>query len=191
MPKGVLGSNVARCGVKGRRSGGPCQHAAGWGTPHVGSGPCKIHGGCLPNVIKHHQDKLLDADAKLLFGQIVDETPVTNPLPMFAELAGKVMGWMRTFDKLTRDLDSPRYAGMTGEQIRGEVQLFERAMDRANNVLATYARLNIDDRLARITEAQQQMVVNAIEAALNAANVTGQQAIEAKKAAARQLRIVA
>ena len=98
---------------------------------------------------------------------------------------------MHTIDGLLNGLTSPRYAGMTGEQIRGEVQLFERAMDRCNTVLATYAKLNIDERLSRITEAQQFMVVQAIEAALSSANVTGAAAIEAKRAAARRLRVVA
>ena len=56
-------------------------------------------------------------------------------------------------------------------------------------MLATYAKLNIDERLARITEAQQFMVMQAIEAALAAVNISGQQAIEAKRAAARRLRV--
>ena len=33
-----------RCGAK-TRAGTPCQQKAGWGTEHVGSGKCKLHGG--------------------------------------------------------------------------------------------------------------------------------------------------
>lgn len=125
-----------------------------------------------------------------MFGKTYDTTPVGNPLEVFAELAGTVRGWMQTMEALVADLNSPGYAALTGEQVKAEVQLFERAMDRANNVLSTYARLNIDDRLARITEAQQFMVMQAIEAALSAAGVSGAKAIEAKKAAAKRLRVV-
>lgn len=33
-----------RCGAK-TRAGTPCQQKAGWGTEHVGTGRCKLHGG--------------------------------------------------------------------------------------------------------------------------------------------------
>ncbi len=33
-----------RCGAK-NRTGTPCQQKAGWGTDHVGTGRCKLHGG--------------------------------------------------------------------------------------------------------------------------------------------------
>src|SRR5690349_3505226 len=32
------------CGAKNRQ-GQPCKRPAGWGTDHVGSGKCKLHGG--------------------------------------------------------------------------------------------------------------------------------------------------
>lgn len=31
----------------------PCRHEAGWGTDHPGFGPCKLHGGCTPTLVKH------------------------------------------------------------------------------------------------------------------------------------------
>src|SRR5690242_12098003 len=180
------------CGGK-RRQGEPgatCRRPAGWGTPHVGIGRCKLHSGSIPNVVKHIEAKVIEQRARELFGKRVDSGPVDNPLEVFAQLAGRVMGWMRTMDELVHDLDSPRWAAMTGEQIRGEVLLFERALDRCNTVLATYAKLGIDERLARITEAQSFMVMQAIESALAAAGVTGSRAIEAKRAAAKRLRVI-
>lgn len=35
------------CGAK-TRSGDKCKHEAGWGTDHVGTGRCRLHGGCSP-----------------------------------------------------------------------------------------------------------------------------------------------
>jgi hypothetical protein len=32
------------CGAKNRQ-GDPCRQRAGWGTDHLGSGRCKLHGG--------------------------------------------------------------------------------------------------------------------------------------------------
>lgn len=36
-----------RCGAT-TRSGASCRHEAGWGTDHVGTGRCKLHGGSVP-----------------------------------------------------------------------------------------------------------------------------------------------
>ena len=42
------------CGAKTRRET-QCQRPAGWGTSHVGSGACKLHGGSMPNHLKAAQ----------------------------------------------------------------------------------------------------------------------------------------
>jgi hypothetical protein len=48
------------CGAQ-KRSGGPCTRPAGWGTPHAGTGACKLHGGCTPNHV--HSAQALQARA--------------------------------------------------------------------------------------------------------------------------------
>lgn len=40
------------CGAK-NRSGQPCKRPAGWGTDHVGSGKCKLHGGSSLKGFEH------------------------------------------------------------------------------------------------------------------------------------------
>lgn len=35
----------AKCGANKRKGDGTCGQAAGWGTDHPGTGPCKLHGG--------------------------------------------------------------------------------------------------------------------------------------------------
>jgi len=177
-----------RCGAK-TRTGGVCRLKAGKGTDHVGLGRCKYHGGSTPTQRKAVEAQVIEAKARTMFGRAFDDTPVGNPLDVFAELAGTVRGWLRTMQALVEELGTPGYAALTGEQIRAEVQLFERAMDRANTVLSTYAKLGIDERLARISEAQAFTVLQAIESALAAAGVTGSRAIEAKQAAAKRLRV--
>lgn len=49
------------------------------------------------------------------------------------------------------------------EQVRACVQLYERAMDRAGRVLADMARINIDERLAQITERQAEVTATVVE----------------------------
>lgn len=127
-----------------------------------------------------------------MFGRVAPEVvPVDNPLEAYAMFAGRVMAWLRHMDSLLADVESPRYRGATAEQVRGEVVLFERAMDRANTVLSTYARLNIDDRLAAIQERQADALIQALEAGLLAAGVVDVESVAAARAAAaRHLRAV-
>jgi hypothetical protein len=137
--------------------------------------------------------ELIEREVRELFGKIAPEpVPVRNPLAAYAVFAGKVMAWMDLMDTLLDDLRvvgfESEYAGV---QVQAVVQLYERAMDRANTVLSSYARLKIDERLAAITSKQADAVIAALEAGLNAAGVRdpGQRTL-AKSAASRELRAV-
>ncbi|ACU71766.1 hypothetical protein Caci_2857 [Catenulispora acidiphila DSM 44928] len=136
--------------------------------------------------------------------------PVDNPLTELANLAGRARAWMELLqgrvEKLLEDFDDAeerrdreggnaknrgiRYQAGAGEQLRAEVSLYERSMDRLGKFLADYGRLGIDERLAKITESQAERVIAAIDAALAHAGVTGKVATEAKQVAARRLRAV-
>jgi hypothetical protein len=84
-----------------------------------------------------------------------------------------------------------RYRDTSGEQLRAEVGLYERAMDRLGKFLTDYARLDIDNRLAAITTSQADRVIDAIDAALAAAGIHDKTQIQAaKKAAAAKLRVL-
>lgn len=178
-----------KCGAKRRQGGGCCNLSAGYGTDHLGHGRCKWHGGSTPTQRKAVEAQVVEARVRTMFGKVLDDRPVGNPLEVYAELAGTVRGWMLTMRQLVEELGSVGYSGLTGEQIRAEVLVFERAMDRANTVLSTYARLGIDERLAKISAAQGYMVMQAIEAALAHAGVTGAKAAEAKKVAGQRLKV--
>lgn len=177
--------DARHCGAKKHQGEGTCTQAAGWGTKHPGYGPCKLHGGSSPSVNK----MVVEAQARELFGKIAPEVrPVDNPLAAYSQFAGRVMAWMDLMDELIGDLKTVGYQADAGEQVRAAVQLYERAMDRANTVLSSYARLKIDERLAAITEAQKQAVIRAINAALDEAGLQGDARADATKAAARHLR---
>jgi hypothetical protein len=149
------------------------------------------HGGAAPQVRNAAERRLIEAEIRDLFGRTMPESvPVDNPLAAYAEFAGRVMAWMRLMDSLLGDLRTVGYTGKAGEQIRAEVQLYERAMDRANTVLSSYARLNIDTRLAAITEQQATTVLRAVEAVIAHLGATGPAAAEARQVAAAHLRLV-
>lgn len=176
------------CGAKKRQGEGHCTRPAGWGTPHPGYGPCKLHGGSSPDVM----GVVVEAQVRELFGQIAPEIkPVDNPLAAYAAFAGRVMAWMELMDKL---LDSLRVVGYeseyAGTQVQAAVQLYERAMDRANTVLSSYARLHIDERLTRIEQDKVELISKAVAEAIRDVGLDGEDAVAAKRAVARRLRSV-
>lgn len=175
-----------RCTGHSSRTGKPCQL-----SPVHGATVCHKHGGSAPQVKQAAARRLIEAEIRELFGKALPEAePVDNPLAAYADFAGRVMAWMQLMDSLLGDLRTVGYAGKAGEQVRAEVLLYERAMDRANAVLSSYARLNIDTRLAAITEQQASIVLRAIEAVIAHLGVTGSDAAEARKVAASHLRLV-
>lgn len=175
------------CGAK-TRNGTPCKKA-----PMAGSKRCRNHGGAAPQVRAKAQLRLVEREARELFGKIAPEVvPVDNPLAAYAEFTGRVVAWMQLMDSLLGELTSVEVTtAAQGEQVRATVQAFERSMDRVNTVLSSYARLNIDARLASITEQQAKTVMRAIEAVILHLGADQQQATEARALAARHLRAVA
>lgn len=96
-------------------------------------------------------------------------TPVGNPLVALAELAGEITAVKDIFrERITRlEEESWRFEDAKGgEQLRAEVALYERGLDRTARVLADFARLKIDERLAAVTEQQGQTLVMVITTVL-------------------------
>ncbi|MGW1525445.1 hypothetical protein [Streptomyces sp. NPDC002159] len=155
---------------------------------------CRVHGGAAPQ-------NLAAGERRIAEGRLEEETrralailnvqPVENPLTALSELAGQVIAWKNALADRVNELHRIRYTDdKNAEQLRSEVALYERAMDRCLNVLGTIGRLRIDERLAAISEQQATTVIGAIEAALAHAGVTGPAASAAKAVAARHLRAV-
>lgn len=166
--------------VAHRKSGEPCSARA-----MNGADKCRMHVG------KKAAAVIVEAKARQQLARM-DVAPITDPLTELGKIAGEVVAWKDSMREKVNALTSIRYdAGESGEQLRAEVALLERAFDRCERFLTAMARLDIDERLARVTIAQKLMVLRAVEAALASAGVAGPAAVEAKKVAARHLREVA
>ncbi|MCX5522975.1 hypothetical protein OG342_08885 [Streptomyces bobili] len=151
---------------------------------------CKFHGGAAPQAKAAAVRRQVETEARQVLAEL-GVPAVGDPLEALLRLAGQVLAWQAATAALVNQLDGIRYRGANGaEQLRAEVVLYERAMDRAVAVLSAIARLNIDERLVAVTERQADAVIGAINVALEAAGVSGEQANEARRAAARHLRSV-
>lgn len=197
-----------RCQGTCKESGERCRY-----THIPGGGVCRRHGGGAPQVRAKAKARVTEEGLVALATDLVGK-PVANPLAELARVAGRARAWTELLEGHVRNLiEAPaptgecphcggeldgagagsalRYEHRAGEQIRGEIQLYERAMAQFARVLADIGRLKIDERLAAITSRQADAVIAALEAGLNAAGVRDPgQRTAAKAAASRELRAV-
>lgn len=138
---------------------------------------CVMHGGSTKAAKAKGRQNLADAAMERTAVAVYAETagdipPITNPLQALSELAGEVVAWqayLREELKRLPELATRDHWGK--EDARAVVALYERALDRSGNILTKIGRLNIDERLARIHEAEGLLMFAAVEAALRKAGL--------------------
>ena len=178
-----------RCSGHSTSTGEPCGL-----SPVRGATVCHKHGGSAPQV----KAKAAERVAQQEFDQEMSRTlahlnvaPVDNPLAVLAELAGQAVAFKDALADRVNRLNDIRYEDLKGsEQLRSEVALWERALDRCERFVTSMARLKIDDRLVKVEEAQVDLLLAALDAGLVAVDVEPGRRVEAKAAAARHLRAV-
>lgn len=176
-----------RCTAHRTTDGEPCTRWARKGTT-----VCPKHGGNAPQVVRAGQLRVLEAELADELAQL-DVAPVEDPFERLRLLAGQAVAWQERIATRVNALTELRYeaSGAGTEQLRSEIALYERAMDRCAVVLGMIAKLNIDERLARISERQSDIVVRAVEAAIAASGLSGEAAAQAAAVAAREIRAAA
>jgi hypothetical protein len=94
MAGGKKREALAKCGAKNRQ-GQPCARPAGWGTDHVGSGRCKMHGGKTP--IKHGRySKTVRERLGPILEQLEADPDPLNLLPELHLLRAMANHWLET-----------------------------------------------------------------------------------------------
>lgn len=167
-----------------RKSGGLCT-----GPRVKGHRVCRMHGAGSPQARAKAAGRLADEAARTAVGKL-GFTAVDNPLEALRTLAGEVTAFKDALRGHVEKLEQLRYEGEHAEQVRGEVAIYERALDRCATVLTAIARLNIDERLATIESAKVDKIVGAIDHVLGMLDLTVEQTLWAKGEVARKLRSV-
>lgn len=182
----------AKCGgTKRQGDGGPCTRPAGWGTDHAGFGRCKLHGGSTRNHRVAAVVQVVEADAaKLLAHEGLRQ--VTDPVGALAKLATEAWAMKDALAARVNALDSIRYegSGAGGEQLRAEVALYERALDRSGKFLEVLAKLGYEERRVRVEEEQAAMVARVLAEALDELGL-GERRDDVLRVVARRLEAVA
>ena len=190
VPGGPHGG-APKCGGTNRQ-GRPCGNPAGYKTDHAGSGNCHFHGGSSPNGRVHAAEQRIEDEARRALYQY-DAAPCADPIEALQRLAGRALAWERAIgDAVNRLQEQIRYEDVnSAEQLRAEVAVMERAMDRCGRFLVDIAKLNIEERLATVTEKQARMAMDALAAAMRDMGMSLEQQREARTLVARRLRAVA
>lgn len=174
-----------KCTARKKRTHEPCGN---WAVK--GGLVCRMHGGGATQVRTAAKQRLLAAKAADELARL-DVPPVDNPLTMLADLLGQAAAFKDVLAVKVNELTELRFEDVKGgEQLRSEVALWERALDRCERFAVNMARLDIDERLARITEQQNEMVLRALNAALDAVGAPPHRRQDAIRAAATHLRVV-
>ncbi|MBN6054530.1 hypothetical protein JYK22_21490, partial [Nonomuraea sp. RK-328] len=177
-----MGRQARKC--KGRKTNGePCNNYA-----ITGGLVCHAHGGRAKQVKAKAAERAAEDKIRAQLARM-DVAPVADPLTELAKIAGQVVAWKDTLADKVNELSSLRYSTEGGEQLRAEVALFERALDRCEKFLTAMARLNIDERLARISEQQADVIIKAITTVLDELGLSAEQQAEARRGVARRLRV--
>lgn len=155
-----------RCSAKARNSaGGRC-----YTHPVKDQKRCRMHGGTSPKAKERAARERTERQMRSAVA-LHDMGPVHDPLTALKNLAGEVVAWKDAMRQQVEGLDTLSYSTEYGETAKALVQLFERSMDRCADVLSKIARLNIDERLAAVTERQAKMIEDAFFAALDEAGI--------------------
>lgn len=179
-------SDPKRCRAH-RSNGEPCKR-----PPIRGGTVCSSHGGRAPAVRAAAGRRLAEQEATR---EVVRLTDARGPLSLpdvYREMlstAGDAVAWQNILRQRVDSLDDySSVSGMGGDQIRADVVLFERAMDRTAKVLELVARLDLDTRLTHISAQQGEQVARVLRVGLDAAGLSTGQREAAEAAMVLELR---
>ena len=181
---------MAQCTAKSKQSGEQCKRNA---APYQEK--CAMHGAKTPNAkAAAEQRRAHDEAEKWLLEHVKDARPMATIGEVYDELlevAGTARAWRKVMQQRVSELTSTGYEGHTGEQVKADVVLLERALDRSAKVMDLIARLNIDQRKATLDEQTGAAVAEVIRRILDQLQLTDAQAALVGEVVPRELRALA
>ena len=93
--------------------------------------------------------------------------PVDDPVRQLQFLAAEVIEFKRILGDKVEQLGAwTTGSDLERDEVRAILAAYERALDRTNTVLAGMLRLDIEDRITRLTEIQAQLMIGIFETVL-------------------------
>ena len=155
----------------------------------LGQARCLLHGGKSPQALAAAQRRLAAERAtKAITRDGI--APVGDPVEMLRDLAAEAVALKDFFSARLKALQELRYQGNTGEQLRAEVGLYERALDRSQKFIHDLARLGLDERQVRVSEAQAAIFAGVIARGLANAGLADDMVVTVRTSIANELRLI-
>lgn len=174
-----------RCVSPSRETGQRCKR---W--RHPGTTVCVKHGATAPRTKRKAARVVAERAAMGLLSGVTAE-PIVDPLAWLAELAGEVDAFRLVMREKVDELRSFRYEDMKGaEQLRSEIAVYERALDRCLKTSSEIVRLNLAERMTKVTENHAALVRDAMLAAMREAELSQETQSEVMGNVARHLRAI-
>lgn len=192
------------------RAGEPCKL-----PPMKGGVVCASHGGKAPQTRRKAELRLVEEKALKAVSAMGSWSPVTDPLSALADVAGEVTAvkdFLRGLvDGIVERQNRAEAAGPGGaalvgsslgdtslrtlddksaEQMRAEFTAYMAMLKMCVDTLGSIAKLNIDERMARIDEARAAMIGEALRRAFAEAGLSGEAHTRGMASFARHLRVV-
>lgn len=145
---------------------------------------CSIHGGMSPNARRNAQERLAAERAASFLSQQSYE-PMEDPVLHMQMLAAEAWAAKEFFKTQIEEL---RYKGQTGEQLRSEVALWERAIDRCDKIISNNIKLGIQERMQRLREEQATVIVGLIQRVVDQLDIPPAQKVIAGQLITAELR---
>ena len=153
-----------QCTAKSKRSGERCK-----AYPVRGAKVCNAHGGGAVQVRAAAARRLAAQKVQADVANAIafeSREGVRDPLAVLAQLADEALAMKEALAGRVNSLRSIRYSahGSGTEQLRAEVALYERAMDRAARFLDLLAKSGFEERRTKLAEDQGRAVAEVMRA---------------------------
>lgn len=183
-----------QCTAMSKRSGERCRN-----RPLIGAKTCRFHGSANGRSVAAAARRVAEASAVQAIradaGAVLSHAstvPIDDPLDVLARLASEAAAWKDALGARVNALLEVRFTSSFGaEQLRAEVALYERAIDRMARLLEALVKLDFDGRRVRISEAQGALFVEVIRAVLADLELSAEQQARVPEVVPRHLRLAA
>ena len=189
------------CGGKKKQSEGTCTQPAGWGTPHPGTGRCKLHGGCAPSSVAAGMEAMA-RKAVVTFGLPRDISAVDALMEEVRYTAGHV-AWLREQvqavepDALVWGMREQ--AEKNASEFQGTdttyaampniwLELYYRERKHLVDVTKAAIAAGIEERRVRLEESKGQLVAEVIKRITGRLGLSAEQSAILPKIASEELR---
>lgn len=169
-------SNGKVCGSKKNKGLNTCTLPAGWGTDHLGYGPCKYHMG---STSMGRKSSAIERGEELMvfYGKPLDTDPIQALLDEVRTTAGHKAWLAAEIAKVNATLvdEKGKVAGLEPE-VEGLLRLYQWERDHLVKTAKTCLDAGINQRLLEIAEHQGAKLADAVDTILVGLQLTAAQA---------------